>query len=624
MLEDRHLPPSPSTLPSAHPALFSTGTTGYIGGTVLHTLATTHPEYSLTVLLRTIPPNFRALYPSVHVVQGDYSSTTTLTQLAQASDIVVHSGDSDHEPSIRALIAGLVSRSTQSSTTPAFLIHLSGTGIISDQSDPTYHGLRNPHTWSDIHDLPAITSLPDTELHRPVDKIVLAAAAQHSVVLRTAIVCPPDIYGAGRGPGRTRSVFFPAYVHDSRALAAAFQAGDGGNVRAWVHIDDLMALYVHLIEAAAARGGAGADWNGEVTSLLCAPSLFSHPPDMKAEKTPTSSGLLLRRDAGARAARARPRRRPHPARARPRRHRGAAPARARRRPAAGLQRRGHVGPAGDVSVRGECAVARGPRGAAVRVCGGGAGAGGGDGGGDCGSVGVNRKSGFCEDEVLRFGGLNAAALERDGGRVVGLRSRSWKRRGPWDFVGSSRPLSCKKMTVLESSMPHETSLAVPFRQSVARQRCECPQDLSPDQPVSSREMTIRPSSPSSSCSEQPKGADRSTSSAALALLGLRAGPLLLEPQLAALALEYLLNACQHVVRRVRALAVLRPVRRHDDDGLVRDDLLAVPSHRDVAAGSPCMSARTVRLDPPFPLPASARGLPFANASTKKQTNEPRG
>ena len=103
----------------------STGGTGYIGGSVLHTLATTHPEYSLTVLLRRTPSNFKSTYPNITILTGDYSSTDLITSAAQNADIVVHNGDSDHEPSLNAIISGLLQRDT-----PGYLLHLSGTGIV--------------------------------------------------------------------------------------------------------------------------------------------------------------------------------------------------------------------------------------------------------------------------------------------------------------------------------------------------------------------------------------------------------------------------------------------------------------------------------------------------------------
>jgi hypothetical protein len=98
---------------------------------------------------------------------------------------------------------------------PSFLIHLGGTGVVADWQDPTYLGKLNPKIWSDIDDIDAITSLPDGALHRNVDKIIQEAAAANGEKLKTAIVCPPDIYGPGRGPGRTQSIYIPAYLDES-------------------------------------------------------------------------------------------------------------------------------------------------------------------------------------------------------------------------------------------------------------------------------------------------------------------------------------------------------------------------------------------------------------------------
>ncbi|WPH00457.1 NAD(P)-binding protein [Acrodontium crateriforme] len=236
------------------PHLFLTGGTGYIGGTVLDTLVKTHPEYNISVLLRHVPEDFVRRYPDVKIVMGDYDSGETISNAAVNANVVIHNGNSDHEPSINALIAGLLRRGS-----PSFLIHLSGTGIVADWLEGKYVGKLNPKVWNDIDDLDEIVSRPDRELHRNVDKIIQKAASDHGDRLKTAIVCPPDIYGTGRGPGRTQSVFFPLFVKQARAVGRPFYAGDGTNTRSWVHIEDLMVIYLKLVEAAV-NGGKGADW----------------------------------------------------------------------------------------------------------------------------------------------------------------------------------------------------------------------------------------------------------------------------------------------------------------------------------------------------------------------------
>lgn len=184
---------------------------------------------------------------------------------------------------MKALIAGLLEHAA-----PAFLIHLSGTGIVSDWSEPEWRGKLNPKIWDDIADIEAITSREDFQLHRNVDKIIQAAAAEHSDHLKTAIVCPPDIYGPGRGPGRTQSVYFPMYFQQVKKLGHAFYADQGTSTRSWVHLEDLMTVYLKLVEAAVA-GGQGADWGKEVRvpeASKCFPS-----------KLRIYVGLLLRVDA---------------------------------------------------------------------------------------------------------------------------------------------------------------------------------------------------------------------------------------------------------------------------------------------------------------------------------------
>ncbi|KAJ4299428.1 hypothetical protein N0V90_004673 [Kalmusia sp. IMI 367209] len=241
------------------PKIFLTGGTGYIGGSVLHTLITAHPEYDITVLLRKTPDAFTGTYPNVKIVQGDYDSADILSEEASKADVVVHNGDSDHEPSLNALIKGLLTRPT-----PGYLLHLSGTGIVSDWSSPTHLGTLNPKIWSDISDIPSISSLPDHALHRNTEKILFSTAAQHADSINIAIMCPPDIYGKGKGLGKTASVFAPLFINDVKAtgLNRPFYYNEGTNTRSWVHIDDLMTLYLKVVEAAVANDSSF-DWNAQ-------------------------------------------------------------------------------------------------------------------------------------------------------------------------------------------------------------------------------------------------------------------------------------------------------------------------------------------------------------------------
>jgi nucleoside-diphosphate-sugar epimerase len=67
----------------------STGSTGYIGGTVLDTLVRQRPNYSITALLRKVPAQFAEKYPDVKIVIGDYDDFEFIAKNAAEADIVV-------------------------------------------------------------------------------------------------------------------------------------------------------------------------------------------------------------------------------------------------------------------------------------------------------------------------------------------------------------------------------------------------------------------------------------------------------------------------------------------------------------------------------------------------------
>lgn len=106
-----------------------------------------------------------------------------------------------------------------------------------------------------------MTSLPHDSPHRNVDEIVLNASVNHPNI-KTAIVCPPTIYGTGRGPDNQRSI--QAYKASELFLKhqQAVKIGEGKNVWHQVHVHDLSELYLLLGEAAVG-GGAPATWNDQ-------------------------------------------------------------------------------------------------------------------------------------------------------------------------------------------------------------------------------------------------------------------------------------------------------------------------------------------------------------------------
>lgn len=242
------------------PKVFLTGVTGYIGGDFLYRVHEKHPEWELTCMVRNSDKGAKvaAVYPSVRLVYGTLDDVAVIEAEAANADIVYNFANCDHEPSAQAIARGLQKRQTPK--TAGFWIHTSGTGILAwETADKDAFGEELPKVYNDWEGVAEIMSIPDHSPHRNVDKIVIAAGSD---TVKTAIVCPPTIYGPGRGPDNQRSI--QAY----RAAAAMIQqkqgfvVGAGKNVWHQIHVHDLSDLYLLLGEAAV-NGGPPATWNDQ-------------------------------------------------------------------------------------------------------------------------------------------------------------------------------------------------------------------------------------------------------------------------------------------------------------------------------------------------------------------------
>ena len=123
------------------------------------------------------------------------------------------------------------------------------------------YGEASSKVYNDWDGIEEVTSLPDFALHRNVDKVILAAGSEDSTV-RTAIVCPPTIYGRGRGPVNQRSIQVPELARSTFEKKHGIQVGAGKAYWTNVHVHDLSDVYLKLVEAAVA-GGGGATWGKE-------------------------------------------------------------------------------------------------------------------------------------------------------------------------------------------------------------------------------------------------------------------------------------------------------------------------------------------------------------------------
>ncbi|KAJ4252485.1 hypothetical protein NW762_011086 [Fusarium torreyae] len=236
--------------------IFITGATGYVGGDALFTLIKAHPEYEITALVRNKDKGglVTKQFPSVRLVYGDLDNFELLADEVSKADIVGHWASCEHEGAAKAIVEGLARKDRE---TPGFLIHLSGADIIcfEDITEETY-GIKRDRIFDDWDGLDEATSVPDDAPHREVDRAILEGAKRG---VKTAIVCPPTIYGPGNGPGNQRSIQVPELASRSLQRGAALTVKEGENIWNAVHVHDLSQLWLKLIEAAA-QGGGEADW----------------------------------------------------------------------------------------------------------------------------------------------------------------------------------------------------------------------------------------------------------------------------------------------------------------------------------------------------------------------------
>lgn len=165
--------------------------------------------------------------------------------------------NADNENAVNALTKGLAARTTGK---PGFYIHTSGNALlfVADIDRKTY-GESSTKIYNDWEGIGEVTSLPEHAPHQKNDRNVMNADGPK---VKTAIVCPPTIYGPGRGPGNQRSHQIPELARCMLEEKKGLQVGNGENIGPNVHIHDLSDCYVKLVEAAV-EGGGEATWGLE-------------------------------------------------------------------------------------------------------------------------------------------------------------------------------------------------------------------------------------------------------------------------------------------------------------------------------------------------------------------------
>lgn len=216
--------------------VFLTGSTGYIGGSVLTNLLKNPEKYKVTALVRQPEAAAKLKTLNVTPLLGSLDDVDLLIKAAEEADVVLSTAHADHLPSIKAIIYGL-----SKAPKPKVLIHTSGTGVLSDPNEKP--GVASDLIYSDL-DMKSIHALPISRPHKEVDQYIF----DHSENIDSAIIAPPTIYGLGTGPFNKHSIQIPGLIRTYVKLGQAGNIGKGLNIWNNVHVEDLADFYILLLE----------------------------------------------------------------------------------------------------------------------------------------------------------------------------------------------------------------------------------------------------------------------------------------------------------------------------------------------------------------------------------------
>ncbi|KAG8926792.1 hypothetical protein FRC01_008363 [Tulasnella sp. 417] len=238
-------------------SVFLLGVTGYIGGSVLVDHKKRYPNAQFTALVRN-PKDMVAVQAfGVKVVQGSHSNLDIIQKLASEHDVVINCGDSDDLPLTKAVLAGLEdrARAKPDASRKPILIHTSGTGLLQNERDGTFHSDRiyDDTNLDDIKGIRVDAQHRDVDLEY-VDSPLQGIQGANEVEIRIFsagktglidpyIIAPCSIYGKGRGPVNNT-------IRVALRRKELVQVGPGTNVWNYVHIDDLANLYGLLLDHA--------------------------------------------------------------------------------------------------------------------------------------------------------------------------------------------------------------------------------------------------------------------------------------------------------------------------------------------------------------------------------------
>jgi nucleoside-diphosphate-sugar epimerase len=249
------------------PQILLTGSTGYIGGTILaHLLNSPSPALStatITCLLRgpervdTLSSTYGArVRPVVYKDLDDLEATTAV---AAQHDLVINTTLGFHSASAQALLRGLAQRKA-STGRDVWMIHTSGTSNLADQPISGAWVEKVPEReFDDAKDDLYSYEQEREALHpypqRSTELGVVDAGLELGV--KTLVIMSPTIYGIGSGLFHRTSLQLPMFIQGVLNHGRAVVVDGGKGVWDHVHVENLAELYKIAIVEVLEKGGKG-------------------------------------------------------------------------------------------------------------------------------------------------------------------------------------------------------------------------------------------------------------------------------------------------------------------------------------------------------------------------------
>ncbi|KAK7431306.1 hypothetical protein QQZ08_002077 [Neonectria magnoliae] len=228
-----------------------TGASGYVGGQALRELARSHPDYTIAALIRDgdVAKRIAEVFPKVRAVVGDLDNSDLIAEEASKASVVLRI--------FQAIHRGLAKRAS-----PSFWVQISGASALAagELASPSFKpGSASSQVYDDVDDIASIRSLVRAHPSRVVDNYLLDVAKQNPSI-KTALVLPPIIYGAGEGPVNQRSFQIPVLCKVALERGKAVKVGEGQSRWGNVHVRDVGKLVSALAEAGAKEKQDEALW----------------------------------------------------------------------------------------------------------------------------------------------------------------------------------------------------------------------------------------------------------------------------------------------------------------------------------------------------------------------------